>query len=74
MTDSNYDLFFGSAEWAQLQEIISWLNLNAHVGEIMRSAFMYGKDDHSSELRDIRKIIFYAKAEEARLMNYEGAQ
>jgi predicted metallo-beta-lactamase superfamily hydrolase len=71
---SYYKLPPESSEWSQLQDIISWLNLNAQIGEIMRATFRYGKDHHSSKLRDIRKIIFYAKAEEARLINYEDAQ
>ena len=71
---SYYELPPEAAEWKQLQDIISWLNLNAQMGEIMRATFRYGKDHHSSKLRDIRKITFYSQAEEARLINYEDAQ
>ena len=66
-TADYYKLPAGASE---LQHLISFLNLNAQMGEIMRSAYRYGKASHSDCLRDINKIIFYAKAEKERLEKY----
>ncbi len=64
-TADYYTLPEGATE---LQDIISALDLNAQIGEIMRACYRYGRCPHSPKLRDIRKIIFYAEAEEKRLM------
>lgn len=55
----------------ELQDIISAKNMNAQMGEIGRAWMRYGEVEHSSKLRDINKIIFYALAERARLVKYE---
>lgn len=57
----------------ELQHVISDLNLNAQLGEIFRAAYRYGQASHSSKLRDIKKIIFYANAEIKRLEKLEAA-
>ena len=56
----------------ELHHIISYKNMNANLGEIMRSCYRYGEASHSDKLRDIRKIIAYAKFEEERLLKYEN--
>lgn len=68
LTASYYGLPEGATE---LQDLISFKNMNAQMGEIGRAWYRYGQAAHSDMLRDIRKIIFYAQAEEARLLKYE---
>ena len=58
----------------QLQDLISHLNLNAQIGEIFRACYRYGRVSHSDELRDARKILFYAKAEVERLEKLQKAE
>lgn len=55
----------------ELQHLISFKNMNAQMGEIFRSCYRYGEVEHSSKIRDIKKIIHYAKAELDRLELYE---
>lgn len=57
---------------AQLQDLISFRNMNAQLGEIFRAAYRYGQGHHSPRERDLRKIIFYAQAELDRLEKYGG--
>lgn len=52
---------------AQLQDLISYRNLNAQDGEIFRAIYRKGRASHSSELRDAKKVLFYAQAEVDRL-------
>lgn len=54
----------------QLQDLISYKNLNAQIGEIFRECYRYGQASHSDEMRGIKKILFYANAELARLEKY----
>lgn len=56
----------------QLQDLISFRNMNAQLGEIFRAAYRYGQGHHSPRERDLRKIIFYAQAELDRLEKYGG--
>ena len=65
-TASYYELPAGVKE---LQDLISHRNMNAQIGEIFRACYRYGSSSHSDELRDAKKILFYAKAEVARLEN-----
>lgn len=55
----------------QLQDLISYKNMNAQIGEIFRSCYRYGEVDHSTKLRDAKKMKFYADAEIKRLEDYE---
>ena len=64
-TASYYQLPFGCAE---LQHLISYKNMNAQMGEIFRETYRYGQAAHSDQLRGVRKILFYALAEEERLL------
>lgn len=66
-TASYYQLPAGASE---LQDLISYRNMNAQLGEIFRAAYRYGQASHSNCLRDARKIKFYAEAEIARLEKY----
>ncbi len=66
-TASYYELPKGAKE---LQDIISYKNMNSQIGEIFRSCMRYGEVEHSSQLRDIKKIIFYANEELVRLEKY----
>lgn len=63
-TASYYRLPPGCTE---LQDLISHRNLNAQDGEIFRAIYRKGRASHSDELRDARKVLFYAKAEVKRL-------
>jgi len=51
----------------ELQDLISFKNMNAQIGEIFRSCYRYGQSSHSNELRDAKKIKFYIDAEIKRL-------
>lgn len=51
----------------QLQDLISHRNMNAQDGEIFRAIYRKGRASHSDELRDARKVLFYAAAEVKRL-------
>jgi hypothetical protein len=59
-----YELPRGAKE---LQDLISSKNMNAQIGEIFRECYRYGQASHCSELRGIKKILFYANAELKRL-------
>jgi hypothetical protein len=63
-TASYYQLPAGATE---LQDLISFRNMNAQDGEIFRAIYRKGRASHSDELRDARKVLFYAQAEVARL-------
>lgn len=63
-TASYYELPRGAKE---LQDLISHRNMNSQIGEIFRACYRMGMAAHSDELRDAKKILFYAKAEVARL-------
>jgi len=58
-------------DFSELQDLISYKNMNAQIGEIFRACYRYGEVSHSPPIRDIKKIIFYAKAELARLQRIE---
>jgi hypothetical protein len=63
-TASYYELPAGAKE---LQDLISYKNMNAQIGEIFRACMRYGESSHSDELRDAKKIKFYIDAEIKRL-------
>lgn len=67
-TASYYELPENAKE---LQHLISYKSMNAQIGEIFREAYRYGQASHCDKLRGIRKIKFYADAEEERLLKYE---
>lgn len=63
-TADYYELPKGCTE---LQDLISYRNLNAQDGEIFRAIYRKGLASHSDTLRDARKVLFYAGAEVKRL-------
>ena len=63
-TASYYELPEGAVE---LQDLISYKNMNAQIGEIFRSCYRFGQASHSDKLRDPNKIKFYISAEIKRL-------
>ena len=63
-TASYYELPEGATE---LQHLISHRNMNAQDGEIFRAIYRKGLASHSDELRDAKKVLFYAQAEVDRL-------
>ena len=64
-TASYYELPEGCTE---LQDLISYRNLNAQDGEIFRAIYRKGRASHSDDLRDAKKVLFYAQAEVERLL------
>lgn len=56
----------------ELQDLISYKNMNAQIGEIFRECYRYGQASHSDEVRGIKKILFYAEAELKRLEQLNG--
>jgi len=67
-TASYYELPENATE---LQDLISHRDMNSQIGEIFRECYRYGKASHSDEMRGIKKILFYAKAELERLQKLE---
>ena len=63
-TASYYEL---PSDAEQLQDLISYKNMNAQIGEIFRACYRYGEVEHSEMLRDAKKMRFYAEAEIERL-------
>lgn len=54
----------------QLQDLISYCNMNAQDGEMFRALYRKGRASHSDALRDAKKTLFYAQAEVDRLLKY----
>jgi len=76
MSDTNdgstaeyYKLPLGATE---LYHLIIERNMNGQMSEIFRACYRYGRVDHSSKLRDARKIKAYAEQEIERLEKYES--
>lgn len=67
-TASYYEL---PKDASELQDLISYKNMNAQIGEIFRACYRYGQVEHSEMLRDAKKIKFYAEAEIDRLNKYK---
>lgn len=63
-TADYYELPLGAT---QLQDLISFKNMNSQIGEIFRACYRMGQASHSPNLRDAKKILFYAQAEVNRL-------
>lgn len=63
-TADYYTLPVGATE---LQDLISFKNMNAQIGEIFRACYRNGQASHSDLLRDAKKMRFYADAEIKRL-------
>ena len=67
LTADYYEL---PANATQLQDLISFKDMNAQVGESFRSLYRYGQSSHSDKLRDAKKVVFYMNAEIERLEKY----
>lgn len=59
---------------AELQDLISYRNMNSQIGEIFRACYRYGQAAHSDMLRDAKKIKFYAEAEIKRLESFKATE
>ena len=70
---STADYYQLPAGCTQLQDLISYRNLNAQDGEIFRAIYRKGRASHSDELRDAKKVLFYAQAEVKRLEALQSA-
>ena len=55
----------------ELQDLISYKDMNGQMAEIFRACYRYGEDHHSDPIRDLKKILFYAQAEIDRVEKYE---
>ena len=67
-TASYYELPSGAEE---LQHLIAYKNMNGQVAEMFRGLYRYGEVSHSSRLRDMKKVAYYAQAEIERLEKYD---
>lgn len=66
-TATYYELPVGAT---QLQDLISFKEMNAQIGEIFRKAYRYGQVSHSEKLRDAKGMKYYIEAEIERLEKY----
>lgn len=67
ITASYYEL---PPDAKEIQDLISFKNMNSQMGEIGRTWYRYGESSHSDRLREINKILFYAEAERDRILKY----
>jgi len=63
-TPSQYALPPGAKE---LQDLIEYRQMNFAVGNILKAAYRLGNCPHSDAARDLRKIIWFANRELARI-------
>ena len=54
----------------EIQDLISYKNMNGQVAEMFRALYRYGQCSHSDLEREINKVIFYGQAELDRLKKY----
>ena len=72
-SDGSTASYYELPEYAkELQHLISHKDMNAQIGEIFRACYRYGQASHSDQLRDAKKILFYAIAEVQRLERKDG--
>jgi hypothetical protein len=50
-----------------LQDLIEYRNMNFALGNIFKACYRFGTCDHSDELREINKILWFAEREKERL-------
>ncbi len=55
----------------QLQDLIAAKDMNAQIGEVFRACYRYGQVAHSPKKRDLKKMLFYIKAELKRVEQLE---
>lgn len=68
-TPSQYGLPDGAKE---LQDLIEYRHMNFALGNIFKACYRRGTCSHSDELRDMRKIKWFAEREIARLEKENG--
>jgi len=66
-TASYYEL---PADAKEIQDLISYKNMNGQVAEMFRALYRYGQCSHSDLEREINKVMFYGQAELDRLKKY----
>lgn len=66
-TPSQYALPVGAKE---LQDLIEYRGMNFAVGNIFKACYRLGHCDHSTRLRDMNKIVYFANREVDRLKKY----
>jgi len=67
-SDGSTASYYELPEYAtELQHLISHKNMNGQVAEIFRTCYRFGESSHSDELREAKKMQFYANAEIERL-------
>lgn len=67
---SSADYYKLPTDSTQLQNLISYRNMNGQIAEIFRACYRYGLVAHSPKIRDAKKIKFYIDAEIERLEKY----
>ena len=67
ITASYYEL---PPDAKEIQDLISYKNMNGQVAEMFRALYRYGQCSHSDLEREINKVIFYGQAELDRLKKY----
>ena len=55
------------ADAIDLQDLIEYRDMNFALGNIFKAAYRQGHCSHSDALRDMRKIVWFANREIARL-------
>jgi len=55
----------------ELQDLIEYREMNFAVGNIFKAAYRLGHCDHGDELRDLRKIMWFADREIQRISKKE---
>lgn len=59
--DTNYyDLPTGAKN---IQDLIEYKDMNFSLGNILKATYRIGNCDHSDKIRDLNKIIWFAKRE-----------
>lgn len=61
-------------EAKELQDLISYKNMNAQIGAVFSECYRYGQAEHCDKLRGAKKMKFYIDAELLRLQMYEGGE
>ena len=66
-SNENNEVYIIPPKEQEVQDLISYRNMNGQMAEIFREIFRYSEVGHSPKLRDAKKIKFYLDAEIKRL-------
>ena len=55
-----------------LQDLIEYRNMDWNIANIFKSCYRIGNQDHSSELRDINKIIWFAERQKKLILKKQS--